>query len=102
MKNDWNHETLQTVKKEKHRINNISSFQSPKEYTEYVEKRHREPNIFLFLPKMGLLGGQADDTKKSIMNYELLSRMGKSLEKNQQTKREKKSVDEFQFVKNCL
>ena len=50
------------VKKEKHRINNISLFQSPKEY---VERRHNEPNEFLFLPKMGLLGSQASDEKKS-------------------------------------
>ena len=39
---------------------------------EYVERRHDEPNKFLFLPKMGLLGSQAGNEKKSIMNYELL------------------------------
>ena len=37
-------------------------------------RRHGEPNRFLFLPKMGLLGSQAGNEKKSIMNYELLLR----------------------------
>jgi hypothetical protein len=32
---------------------------------EYVERRHGEPNNFLFLPKMGLLGTLAGNEKKS-------------------------------------
>ena len=37
----------------------------------YIERRHGEPCKFLFLPKMGLLGSQAN-TKKIFMKYELL------------------------------
>ena len=32
---------------------------------EIVERRHGEPIKFLFLPKMGLLGSQAGNEKKS-------------------------------------
>ena len=43
-------------------------FVEPKEI---VERRHREPIKFLFLPKMGLLGSQASNEKKTLlMNYE--------------------------------
>ena len=35
--------------------------------TDIVERRHREPIKFLFLPKMGLLGSQTS-TKKMIVN----------------------------------
>ena len=41
---------------------------------EYVERRHGELNKFLFLPKMDLLGSQAGNEKKTILNYELLLR----------------------------
>ena len=36
---------------------------------EYVERRHGELNKFLFLPKMDLLGSQADNEKRD--NFEL-------------------------------
>jgi hypothetical protein len=40
-----------------------------------VERRHREPKKFLFLPKMGLLGSQAGNEKKMlVVNYEQLLR----------------------------
>ena len=32
---------------------------------EIVERRHKEPIKFLFLPKMGLLGSQASNEKKN-------------------------------------
>ena len=38
-------------------------------HKEYIERRHGEPFKFLFLPKMGLLGSQASNRKKS--KYEL-------------------------------
>ena len=42
---------------------------------EIVERRHREPIKFLFLPKMGLLGSQAStEKKKLVVNYEQLLR----------------------------
>ena len=33
-------------------------------FKEYIERRHGEPFKFLFLPKMGLLGSQAELEKK--------------------------------------
>ena len=42
------------------------------ELLDIVERRHREPIKFLFLPKMGLLVSQASTEKKSqlwIMSY---------------------------------
>ena len=36
----------------------------------YVERSHREPTKFLFMPKMGLLGSQASTEKTNII-YEL-------------------------------
>ena len=41
---------------------------------EIVERRHREPIKFLFLPKMGLLGSQASTEKKLVVNSEQLFR----------------------------
>ena len=34
-------------------------------YKKIVERRHSEPIKFIFLPKMGLLGSQADNEKKN-------------------------------------
>ena len=39
---------------------------------EIVERRQGEPIIFLFLPKMGLLGSQASTEKKLVVNYDQL------------------------------
>ena len=39
---------------------------------EIVERRHREPIKFLFMPKMGLLGSQASTEKKLVVNSEQL------------------------------